>query len=442
MEAECETLLLMVCAVNLRVNFIQSSSSHLNPPPVGQHYMSSIVATNPHIHSEHFNQLVEWAKQSPTTPGRPRYTFLYGPPGVGKTTLAHRVMTAANLRPVECNASQFRNKAAMSELFEPLINSSNVTDYFREGGHRHLGVILDEIDGMSTGDKGGLNELIRIIKAYKGPNVIICISNEWLETRFKDLIKISLCLHITPPDISACSTWMGKPVDAIKPLWEQHSGDLRKLLQNSASDSLASNIICRPESKELLAIRLFNGELHLNEESNMDIKDINIMGLNIHESLPFWIKTKFTKMTAVQQWYLYFEALNLLVISDRYDYYAFFHQHWSLFPLIYRIKIQMINRLLLSNAHYSNSVRFTEEHLKYTAVLSKQSWLFNQFKYLCELRDALQTSPLCDGGLDAALQFASNDSRNNEFAKSIKSDRYARIVKKLKIPSIPVCPRS
>jgi DNA polymerase III delta prime subunit len=397
---------------------------------------------NPQIHAGHFNQLVEWAKQSPSTPGRPRYTFLYGPPGVGKTTLAHRVMTAANLRPVECNASQFRHKAAMSELIEPLINSSNVTDYFREGGHRHLGVILDEIDGMSTGDKGGLNELIRIIKAYTGPNVIICISNEWMESRFKDLTKISLCLHIEAPEISACSAWMDKPIEEVKPMWEQHSGDLRKLLQNSAPVSLLSNTISRPESKERLTIRLFNGLLSPDEESEMDIKDINIMGLNIHESLPQWIKSKYTRLTALQQWAMYQEALNLLVISDRYDYYAFFHQHWSLFPLIFRIKIQMINRLLLRNASASQPMVFTEANLKYTAVLSKQSWLFNQFKYLCELRDALQTSSLCDGGLESALQFASNEARNNEFAKSIKADRYARIIKKLKPPAIPACPRS
>jgi replication factor C subunit 1 len=128
---------------------------------------------SPHLHKEHYETLLAWI-----TKQEPRVAFLYGPPGVGKTTLAHRLVTAAGLRPVECNASQFRHKAAMSELIEPLLNSANVTDFFRPEGHRALGVILDEIDGMSSGDRGGLTELVRILKDYKGPNMVICISNE------------------------------------------------------------------------------------------------------------------------------------------------------------------------------------------------------------------------------------------------------------------------
>lgn len=380
------------------------------------------------IHTKHFDQLLAWIKS--TDPKKQRVAFLYGPPGVGKTTLAHRVVVAANLRPVECNASQFRHKAAMSEIIEPLIHSTNVTDYFRAEGHRNLGVILDEIDGMSTGEKGGLSELVRIIKAYTGANSIICISNEWQEARFKELTRMSLCLHITPPGVEECVEWIGRPQSEIETLWSRHSGDLRKIYQDSKYTGTPVNRIVNPETTDLFAVRFFNGELPISEETNMVIKDINILGLKIHETLPAWIKGTQSQ----NKWQLYRDALRLLVTSDRYDYYAFFHQHWSLFNMIFRIKIQMLNRLLLTEKRTS-AKRFTE--IQYTSVLSKQSWLFNQFKYLCELRDALYVTPLRDGGLETALAFVTNRAAYPSIHPVIKADRFERILKKLAIPDVP-----
>jgi len=96
------------------------------------------------IHQDIFLKLVAWASKT----GRrdPVAVFLYGGPGVGKTTLAYRVCEAANLRAVECNASHVRNRAGVSEIIQPLLQSNNVADFFRPEGHRPLGVILDEID--------------------------------------------------------------------------------------------------------------------------------------------------------------------------------------------------------------------------------------------------------------------------------------------------------
>jgi RecA/RadA recombinase len=382
------------------------------------------------IHAKHFDQLLAWIQLPRADPKKPRVAFLFGPPGSGKTTLAHRAVAAANLRPVECNASQFRHKAAMSEIIEPLINSTNVTDFFRAEGHRNLGVILDEIDGMSTGEKGGLSELVRIIKAYTGANSIICISNEWQEARFKELTRMSLCLHITPPAVEECVEWIGRPLGDVEPLWSRHSGDLRKIYQDSKYTGTPVNRIVNPETTDLFAVRFFNGDLPVDEETTMVIKDINILGLKIHETLPAWIKGTQSQ----DKWKLYRDSLRLLVTSDRYDYYAFFHQHWSLFNMIFRIKIQMLNRLLLKEKRKPTAKRFTE--IQYTSVLSKQSWLFNQFKYLCELRDALYTTPLRDGGLESALAFAAT-AATSSISPVIKADRYERILKKLAIPEVP-----
>ena len=411
---------------------------------------------SPLLHSEHYDALLEWIRRP--VPRSPCVVFLYGPPGVGKTTLAHRVVNDAGLRAVECNASQFRHKAAMSELIEPLLNSANVSDFFRPEGHRAMGVILDEIDGMSAGDRGGLTELVRILKDYKGPNAIICISNEWQEKRYQPLMRISLCRQIMPPDLVTCAIWMGCEQTSVEPLWSRHCGDLRKLIQwqsGAGGESDTTNDITRSMTVQELVMRLLQGDLDVQEELHLDNNDLNLAGLHLHETLPDWIREHYGSGKA--SWDLYSDCLTSIATSDRQDYYTFFHQHWSLFPLSFQSKLQAVNhrlfmtqrppRLIAPSPNGTRGWKF-----QYTAVLARQSWLFNQFKYLCELRDTLQSSLARDGGLEMALWIASLMNKAGlesplqtvgpllTKAPTVAKDRVQRWLKTLMVPAVPACP--
>lgn len=392
------------------------------------------------IHHDLFSAVVEWAQKP--APRNPSSLFLYGPPGIGKTTLARAALEHAGYRVVEWNASQHRHKAAVEESLIPLLNSRNVADYFRPEGPRNLGVILDEIDGMSVGDKGGLTELVRILKEYNGDNAIICISNEWMEKKFQQFMKICGAYAVSAPTVEDVERLIdaqfetgAKPVRTelrklATDLLEVHSGDLRKILQSireikcdmlsgkiradevrptievglADAHALGSNRIRRAENIKSAVGQLLRGSLDMTAEVPLNNNDLNLAGLHLHETLPSWIKKHIGNNE--KGYDMYKSSFQTILASDRLDYYTFFFQHWTLFPITYQAKLQSVNQKLFGPGGIADgtSATWPDEKMEYTAVLSKQSMLYNQFRYLCEMRDLFfSEDPYYDAGFDSTF---------------------------------------
>ena len=393
---------------------------------VGMEFKDDFVTE---IHQDIFCKLVDWAKKPSSGHRDPVAVFLYGGPGVGKTTLAYRVCAAANLRPVECNASHVRNRAGVSEIIQPLLKSNNVADFFRPEGHRPLGVILDEIDGMSSGDRGGLTEIIKALKEYKGLNAIFCISNEWADKKYKPLMRLCLSFEIIPPSVKEIKNLLVKKhptvepdADAVNELSQLHQGDLRKILQiwNSSIQHRAlnggkgiidfkpriesTNRISRLENLKQAVIQILSNQVDIFREVALENNDMNLAGLHLHETLPNWLKSNVQDPT--KSYTFYRTLLHDILQSDRIDYYTFFFQYWNLFPYSYTAKLQAVNTRLFYDAFSNMKKPIKDVPMVYTAVLSRQSWLFNQFKYLGEVRDFLSVnkSPHRNAGFEGAYR--------------------------------------
>jgi len=99
--------------------------------------------------------------------GRPEHLIilLSGPPGFGKTTLAHIAARHCGYRPVEINASDDRNAQNLTSKVIDAVQMQSVM-----GEKRPNCVILDEIDGAAGGAEGrsAIQALIKIVTAAGG----------------------------------------------------------------------------------------------------------------------------------------------------------------------------------------------------------------------------------------------------------------------------------
>lgn len=129
-----------------------------------------------------------YLKNFPRT--KKRAILISGPPGVGKTTAANIVAKDLGYDAMERNASDTRNKSALDNEVKQLILSHSIKEYFKakdskiQRPKKHC-IIMDEVDGMGGGDRGGIAELIKLIKISKVP--IICICNDRRSPKVRSL---------------------------------------------------------------------------------------------------------------------------------------------------------------------------------------------------------------------------------------------------------------
>jgi replication factor C subunit 1 len=115
---------------------------------------------------------------------------------------------------LETNASDTRNKNSINNMLQTL-SSNQSLDYFSVAGIKKQGestnplarifggsskksvIIMDEVDGVGGGDRGGIAALITVIKQSKTP--IICICNDRMDRKLQSLVNQCLDLKFNKP---------------------------------------------------------------------------------------------------------------------------------------------------------------------------------------------------------------------------------------------------
>ncbi|XP_017010011.2 replication factor C subunit 1 [Drosophila takahashii] len=127
--------------------------------------------------------------------------LLSGPPGIGKTTTATLVVKELGFDAVEFNASDTRSKRLLKEEVSTLLSNKSLSGYFNGQGQavsrKHV-LIMDEVDGMAGNeDRGGMQELIALIKDSSIP--IICMCNDRNHPKIRSLVNYCYDLRFQRP---------------------------------------------------------------------------------------------------------------------------------------------------------------------------------------------------------------------------------------------------
>lgn len=156
--------------------------------------------------------------------------LLVGPPGIGKTTLAHIAAKEFGYDLVGLNASDVRNKANIKDILTPLLGNTSL-----------LGKVLifvDEVDGIhGRADFGGVEALIDVLKEPTVP--IILAANNDQSDKMKSIKKTTKTIRLKPLPPRLLGLYLHKvlkdeggrlsPGSMIKIIMDSR-GDIRSLL--------------------------------------------------------------------------------------------------------------------------------------------------------------------------------------------------------------------
>ncbi len=120
---------------------------------------------------EAISKLVVFVQKFGKSASAKKAAILYGPPGVGKTTIAQVVANETKSEIFELNASDLRNRENLREVLKPASEQMSLSK------ERKI-ILIDEVDGISEADWGGLPELMNLIDSTNWP-MILTANDVW-----------------------------------------------------------------------------------------------------------------------------------------------------------------------------------------------------------------------------------------------------------------------
>ncbi|KAF4983133.1 hypothetical protein FZEAL_1400 [Fusarium zealandicum] len=137
--------------------------------------------------------------------GGERAIIISGPPGIGKTTAAHLAAKLEGYDVLESNASDSRSKKLVEAGVSDVMNNTSLLGYFAGDGKdvnatkKKIVLIMDEVDGMSGGDRGGVGALAKYCKKTEVPLILIC--NERKLPKMKPFDHVAFDVRFNRPTV-------------------------------------------------------------------------------------------------------------------------------------------------------------------------------------------------------------------------------------------------
>lgn len=373
--------------------------------------------------------------------------YLLGPPGCGKTSFIEDIIPTDIYDVIRYDANDIRTKSSIPEILGNKLSNVNVLELFNKK-KKKIVIVMDEMDYMSSGDKGGIKELIKFIRPKKtkkqhnepySVSPVIFIGTNDNDKKIKELINVSKLVQLDVPTDVQVIKYIKRTMNYIEEKYihkmvDYANGNLRKL--TFFIDFYKKNV----NNIEYLVETLDNEYLHQNytktvirnlytkyvpiSEYSTIIKetDRTTLGLLWHENLATIINTK-TKSHIK----LYKKILDNLSLTDYIDRVIFQNQVWQLSEQNSFIKT-FFNNFYLHNEIKDINV---PDDIIFTKVLTKYSTEYNNFCFFQQLEQKLFLE------MDEILRLFNNKTdtelMKKYFLTQLDIDRVKRFVKNGKL---------
>ena len=336
-----------------------------------------------------------------------RGIYVYGAPGSGKTEFVIRLLKDLNYDVIKYDAGDIRNKSIIDAITKHNMSDKNVLSLFYKTA-KPIAIVMDEIDGMNNGDKGGINSLIRLIRPKKTKkqkleeitfNPIICISSYHVDKKIKELMKVCHTFELKSPVTEQMQNIVCRMIPTLteksqKIVISYLQSDLRKLtsiyklyLHNEGLiNDVIQNIFqkkCYNEDTKEITKKLLHQAVPLSEHlSLMNETDRTIVGLLWHENIVDVI-AKHPKNVAIP---FYTQVLNNICFADYIDRITFQKQIWQFNEMSSLIKTLHTNRLLHKTFKQTPKPSPPPSaEMRFTKVLTKYSTEYNNSLFIQQL---------------------------------------------------------
>jgi len=337
-----------------------------------------------------------------------RGIYVYGNPGSGKTFFVKGILKKLNYDVILYDAGDVRNKSAIENITKHNISTNNIISLFNKKKQKII-IIMDEIDGMNSGDKGGINSLIKLIrpkktKKQKKENVsmipIICIGNYHMDKKIKELMKVCNIIELKIPTKKQISYIIKLLIptfelNLLEKTLEYINGDLRKfastydiyknqqsMFKNQIIQKMFQPGITNEDTKEITK-KILDRKFELKNHSLiMNETDRTSVGLLFHENI---IDT-FIKISKSETIPFYIDILDNMCFSDYIDRITFQKQIWIFNEMSSLIKTFYNNKLF--HEKFKNKIKKLSD-IRFTKVLTKYSTEYNNILFIQNLSKQL-----------------------------------------------------
>jgi DNA polymerase III delta prime subunit len=338
--------------------------------------------------------------------------YIYGSPGSGKTQFVVNLLKEMNYDVIKYDAGDIRNKSLIDTITSNNISNQNVLNMMTKT-KKKIAIVMDEIDGMNNGDKGGITALIKIIRQKKTKkqrqetataNPIICIGNYYIDKKIKELIKVCNTFELKSPTKAQMESLIVRLLPSVQPKSEQIDilskfiqGDMRKLM--FVNDMFVKNpeILSKRNLETIFHIKSYNEDskkitqLLINEpfrleqhNTVMNETDRTIVALLWHEN----IVDALVDLPIQKTFPVYLNILDNMCFADYIDRITFQNQIWQFNEMSSLMKTFYNNKIY--HEHFpENKNQFKPSEIRFTKVLTKYSTEYNNMVFIYNLSQEL-----------------------------------------------------